>query len=166
MELVADVSRVPGEDADSSPIIHELVGHPMDDSCAQPDPSSKFPLRVLIADDYIDAATSLSLLLANAGVKTDIAFDGEQALELAIRWHPHVCVLDLGMPKLDGREIASRIREQSWTERPLLIALTGWTSAQDRQSAIDAGFDHYLTKPVEPFALVRIIQEYLLRRQT
>ena len=132
-------------------------------SRALPELHSALPLRVLIADDYADSAASLAMLLSSAGVEADIALDGEQALARASHWHPHICVLDLEMPKLDGREVASRIREQAWSERPLLIALTGWTSARDHMSALDAGFDHYVTKPVEPLALVRIIQSYLTK---
>jgi DNA-binding response OmpR family regulator len=118
------------------------------------------PLRVLIADDYADAAKSLALVLAIAGIEAEIAMDGEQALARATEWRPHVCVLDMVMPKLDGREIARYIRAQEWGERPLLIALTGRTTAEDRLSARDAGFDHYITKPANPETLVRIIRNY------
>jgi CheY-like chemotaxis protein len=116
------------------------------------------PLRVLIADDYADAAQSLALILAIAGIEPEIAMDGEAALARALEWHPHVCVLDMVMPKLDGREVARQIRAQEWGERPVLIALTGRTTAEDRSSARDAGFDHYITKPANPETLVRIIQ--------
>lgn len=118
-------------------------------------------LRVLIADDYVDAAESLAMLLSRSGIETQVAVEGQQALARAYGWRPHVCILDIEMPGLDGNEIARRIRAQSWRERPLLIALSGWTAAQDRMSSLDAGFDHYLTKPVEPARLVRIIQSYL-----
>lgn len=114
--------------------------------------------RVLIADDYDDAAQSLSILLQTTGMRTQIALDGRRALQIAMRWQPDVCVLDLQMPGLDGREVARRIRAQSWKQRPLLIALTGWTAEQ--KSALDAGFDHYVTKPVEPAWLIRLIKAY------
>jgi CheY-like chemotaxis protein len=116
--------------------------------------------RVLVADDYVDAAESLALLLSGVGIDTDVALDGEQALARANSWRPHVCVLDLQMPKVDGREIARRIREQNWSERPLLIALTGWTSPSDRCGALDAGFDHYITKPVDPIVLMDLVQDF------
>jgi CheY-like chemotaxis protein len=125
------------------------------------DGGSTLPIRVLIADDYADAGRSLALVLAIAGVETAIAMDGEEALQCATTWHPHICVLDLVMPKFDGCEIARRIREQVWSTRPLLIALTGRTTAQDRRSALEAGFDHYITKPADPESLVRIIQDYM-----
>jgi DNA-binding response OmpR family regulator len=124
---------------------------------------SIFPLRVLVADDYADAAESLALVLSIAGIETGIALDGEQALTCATEWRPHVCVLDIQMPKLDGCAIARRIREQSWIERPLLIALSGWTSAQDKRTALEAGFDHYMTKPANLVSLLHIMQSYLRR---
>jgi CheY-like chemotaxis protein len=118
------------------------------------------PPRVLVADDYEDAAESLALLLQCTGTRTEIALDGRQALAIASRWRPDVCVLDLQMPKLNGCEVASQIRAQTWSQRPLLIALTGWTTHHDRESALEAGFDYYVTKPVEPSWLVRLIQAY------
>jgi CheY-like chemotaxis protein len=118
-------------------------------------------LRVLIADDFTDAAKSLALVLSIAGVETEIAMDGEQAFACANRWRPHICMLDILMPKLGGCEIARHIREQEWIDRPLLIALTGCTTAHDRRSAFEAGFDHYLTKPADPQTLVRIVQSHL-----
>jgi two-component system CheB/CheR fusion protein len=69
-------------------------------------------------------------------------------------------VLDLLMPGLDGRDVARRIRAQSWNKRPLLIALTGWTGERERSSALEAGFDDYVMKPVEPAWLVHRIEAY------
>jgi CheY-like chemotaxis protein len=118
--------------------------------------------RILIADDYDDAAESLSLLLQIIGARTEIALDGKRALHIATRWRPDICVLDLQMPGLDGREVARQIRAQSWAERPLLIALTGWTGQRECSSALAAGFDHYVTKPVEPVWLIQLIEAYCL----
>src|SRR5689334_7977090 len=122
--------------------------------------SSPISTRVLIADDYVDAAKSLALVLSIAGVETAIAMDGEEALALAETWHPHICVLDILMPKLDGLEVARRIRDRGWRTMPLLIAMTGRTTAQDKRSALEAGFYHYLTKPADPAMIVRLIQSY------
>jgi DNA-binding response OmpR family regulator len=117
--------------------------------------------RVLIADDYMDAAESLAMLLgADSNFETEVALDGKAALDRANEWHPHICVLDLDMPKVDGREVARQIREQDWSERPLLIALSGWTSVRDRSGALDAGFDHYIHKPVDPSVIVTLVHEY------
>jgi CheY-like chemotaxis protein len=122
--------------------------------------TSSVTTRVLIADDYADAAKSLALVLSVAGVETTIAMDGEEALALAESWHPHICVLDLLMPKLNGLEVARRIRDRVWITRPLLVAMTGRTTAQDKRGALEAGFDHYMTKPADPATIVRLIQSY------
>jgi CheY-like chemotaxis protein len=116
------------------------------------------PLRVLIADDYPDAAESLAMLFAGWGHETRVAQDGEQALALAGQWRPDVCVLDLDMPKLDGCGAARHIREQEWEPQPLLIAFSGWTDAEHKYDALQAGFDHFVMKPVEPPKLMRIIR--------
>jgi CheY-like chemotaxis protein len=118
-------------------------------------------IRVLVADDYSDAAESIAMILEGVGVEACIAVDGEQALARANEWRPHVCVLDVDMPKLDGNEIARRIREQSWEERPLLIAMTGWVASANRTRALNAGFDHWVGKPFEPAQLVQLIRDYV-----
>jgi CheY-like chemotaxis protein len=119
------------------------------------------PVRVLIADDYPDSAASIAMFLSNAGVETCIASDGEQALIRALDWRPHICVLDVDMPRLNGNEVARRIREQQWAERPLLIAVTGWVNPSNRQTALAAGFDHWVGKPFDPLGLVQLIQDYV-----
>jgi CheY-like chemotaxis protein len=122
------------------------------------------PLRVLIADDYPDAAESLAMLFAGWGHETRVAEDGEEALVLAGQWLPDVCVLDLDMPRVDGCEAARRIREQEWAAHPLLIAFSGWTGAEHKQQALQAGFDHFVMKPVEPPRLLRIIRSFQRNR--
>jgi CheY-like chemotaxis protein len=150
-----------GSGEERSPgVVRELVSHPPLLSEHGLAYGTFLPLRLLIADDYVDAAESLAMLLSQVGAQTVVAYDGEQALVRAAQWRPHVCVLDIEMPKLDGREVARRIRMQPWAERPLLIALTGWTTAHDARRALEAGFDHYLIKPVEPLKLVRLILDY------
>jgi CheY-like chemotaxis protein len=146
--------------------VRALSAHPLHVCQTEPARFAMLPLRLLIADDYVDAAESLAMLFSHSGVETEIALDGEQALARASRWRPHICVFDINMPGLNGREIARRIREQAWAERPLLIALTGLTGAHDMRDAFDAGFDHFMLKPAEPMKLVRIIQNHLLGRQT
>jgi CheY-like chemotaxis protein len=118
------------------------------------------PLRVLIADDYPDAAESLALLMAGLRVDTRLAEDGEAALAIAEQWRPELCVLDLEMPKLDGCEVARRIRALRGEYRPLLIAFSGWTGPEHKQSALRAGFDHFIVKPVDPPKLMRIIRSF------
>lgn len=114
-------------------------------------------LRVLLADDYPDAADSLAIVLSLAGFEVRVARDGERARERVRAWQPHACVLDLSMPKLDGCELARWIRAQTWNERPVLIALTGWGRPADQQRAQEAGFDRHLTKPADPQDLVRML---------
>jgi CheY-like chemotaxis protein len=112
--------------------------------------------RVLIADDNIDSAMALSDLLALSGHDVHTVYDGLAAVETAKRVNPDVAILDIGMPKLDGYEVARRIRAEQLPM--ILIALTGWGQEQDRQQAREAGFDHHLTKPVDLAKLEELLQ--------
>jgi len=114
--------------------------------------------RVLAADDNVDAAESLAALLQAFGHIVQTAHDGVEAVQAAQRFHPEVAFLDIGMPRLDGYEVARRIRALPGGESVRLIALTGWGQEEDRQRARDAGFDHHLTKPVDPAALQRLLE--------
>ncbi|HZI89042.1 MAG TPA: ATP-binding protein [Candidatus Polarisedimenticolia bacterium] len=113
--------------------------------------------RVLVADDNRDAADSLATMLALMGHEARVAYDGPEALEAALSYRPDVIVLDLGMPRMDGYEAARRIRNESWSNGVLLVALTGWGQEEDRARAKRAGFDHHLTKPASPEALVHLL---------
>jgi CheY-like chemotaxis protein len=113
--------------------------------------------RILVADDNYDSATSLSILLNDAGYDIRTAGDGVQALETAAQFRPDIALLDIGMPKLNGYEVARQIRNQAWGRHVLLVALTGWGGADHRQQTTQAGFDHHLTKPVDPAALTRLL---------
>jgi PAS domain S-box-containing protein len=110
-------------------------------------------LRVLVADDNADGVEALALLLRQAGYQVFVACDGEQAWELAQRLRPNVALLDIGMPGLNGYEVAARIRAQPWGVATALFALTGWGQDEDKQQARAAGFDRHLVKPVEPAVL-------------
>jgi len=107
-------------------------------------------VKILIADDNRDAADSLAILLAGDGHDVRKAYDGMDALETALAFKPNVALLDIGMPGLSGYEVAQRIRAENWGNEMVLIALTGWGQSQDKARAISAGFDHHVTKPVEP----------------
>ena len=113
--------------------------------------------RILVADDNYDSATSLSILLNDAGYDVRTAGDGVQALETAAQFRPDIVLLDIGMPKLNGYEVARHFRRQPWGRNMLLIAVTGWGGADHRQQTAQAGFDHHLTKPVDPAALTRLL---------
>jgi DNA-binding response OmpR family regulator len=114
-------------------------------------------IRVLVVDDHPDSADSLAAWLAAAGFDALVARDGEEALIRAARWHPKVGIIDLGLHKLDGFEVAGRLRTQPWASELLLIAYTGWSTMEDRRNAYRAGFDYYVIKPVEPEELLRMI---------
>jgi signal transduction histidine kinase/ActR/RegA family two-component response regulator len=115
------------------------------------------PLRILIADDNVDSAESLSVLLRSMRHETAVAYDGRQALEAYGTFRPDVAILDIGMPQLDGYSLARAIRAIDEGSACVLIALTGWGHAQDKQRALDAGFDEHLTKPVDPAVLLALI---------
>jgi CheY-like chemotaxis protein len=87
------------------------------------------------------------------GHTVHLAFDGEQALQLAEALRPDVVLLDLGMPRLNGYEVCRRIRAEPWGAAMVLVAQTGWGRDDDRRRSREAGFDHHLTKPVDPAAL-------------
>jgi CheY-like chemotaxis protein len=113
---------------------------------------AQVPVRrnILIADDNQDALESLALMLRLEGHEVHCASDGEEALALAGLRHPEIVVLDVGMPKLDGCEVARRIRAESWGRGAVLVALTGWGQDVDRRRSREAGFDMHLVKPVDP----------------
>jgi PAS domain S-box-containing protein len=109
--------------------------------------------RILVADDNVDAAQSLALLLEFDGHEVRVAHDGLEALKLAESFRPDAAVLDIGMPGLNGHQLAERIRQAPWGKGMALIALTGWGQSSDQQRALAAGFDHHCTKPIDPAAL-------------
>jgi signal transduction histidine kinase/ActR/RegA family two-component response regulator len=120
--------------------------------------ASATPRRVLVADDNRDAAEGLALLLRHAGHDVRVAHDGRTALETATTFHPDAVLLDIGMPTLNGYEVAARLRAEPWARGAVLIAVTGWGQEEDKRLASCAGFDHHLTKPVDPDAIVAILR--------
>ena len=115
--------------------------------------------RVLVVDDNADAAATLELLLKSLGHETRVAYDGFEALRVAPRFRPDIVLLDIGMPGLDGYEVARRLRSLK-RERPFrIVAVTGWGQDADRQKSREAGFDVHLVKPVEPKDLARALHE-------
>ena len=114
-------------------------------------------LRVLVVDDNKDSTDSLVMLLELMGNDVQTARDGHEAMDVAEAFRPHVMVLDIGMPKLNGYDTACRIRAQPWGGDIILIACTGWGQDTDRQRSCEAGFDHHMVKPVDPQALMQLI---------
>ena len=126
-------------------------------------PSSKHGFRILVVDDNHDSALSLAMMLSIMGHETRTAHDGESAVETAESFLPEVVLLDIGLPKLNGYEVAQRIREHAWGQSMFLIAVTGWGQEEDRQRSSEVGLNVHMVKPVEPAALERLFAE--LRRE-
>jgi signal transduction histidine kinase/CheY-like chemotaxis protein len=121
----------------------------------------QLPLRarqkILVVDDNRDAASSLRMLLELMGHEVRIADGGAKAVRLAAGFRPHIVLLDLGMPGMDGYEACRRIRKAAWGKDMRLIALTGWGQDEDRRRCVAAGFDAHLVKPVKPDRLVELV---------
>jgi PAS domain S-box-containing protein len=113
--------------------------------------------RVLVVDDLRDAANSMAIMLRMMGHETATAYDGLEAVETAAAFRPDVMLIDIGLPKMNGYETARHIRGAPWGSNVALVALTGWGQEQDKQRALDAGFDQHLTKPVPPSALKELL---------
>ncbi len=115
--------------------------------------------RVLVVDDNRDAAETLALLLEMKGHEVHLAFDGREAVDRARELRPEVILLDIGMPKLDGYEAARLIRRQNGGRDALILALTGWSTDEDRRRSAEAGFDAHLVKPLEMAELEGLLAE-------
>jgi CheY-like chemotaxis protein len=109
--------------------------------------------RVLVVDDNEDAADLLTLALQQLGYAAETAYDGPSALTRAAQLQPQIAILDIGLPGMSGYELASSLRKAPGSDELTLIALTGWGSPDDKQRALEAGFDLHLTKPVDARAL-------------
>jgi CheY-like chemotaxis protein len=113
--------------------------------------------RVLIADDNRDSADTLASMLEMVGHDVRVCYDGVNALTQAELFRPEIMLLDIGMPVLNGLELAGRVRERPWGTNIRLIALTGWGQPEDIRRSQRAGFDHHLVKPVELARLQELI---------
>lgn len=116
--------------------------------------------RVLIVDDNKAAVQTLSMLVKMLGNDVRLSHCGAEALDAAREFEPDVVFLDLGMPEMDGFEVARRIRRQPWGRRATLVALTGWGKAEDRRKTKQAGFDHHLVKPADRSSLESILAQH------
>jgi CheY-like chemotaxis protein len=117
------------------------------------------PRRVLIVDDNADAAHAWALLLAQEGHETQVALSGEEVLERIESFQPDVALLDIGMPGMDGYELAARLRAIPRLKSTRLVALTGYGQMEDRERALAAGFDAHLVKPVDLELLERTLAD-------
>ena len=115
--------------------------------------------KILVVDDNHDSALSLAMMLSIMGHETRTAHDGESAVTSAEAFLPDVVLLDIGLPKLNGYEVAQRIRENTWGKSMFLIAVTGWGQDEDRQRSSEVGLNLHMVKPVEPSALEKLLSE-------
>ena len=112
---------------------------------------------ILVVDDNVDAAESLALLLRLEGHDVRVAHDGPAALAAVEAEPPDLLFLDIGMPVMNGYDVAQRLRQRPGLGHLLLVAMTGWGQEEDRRRSQEAGFDHHLVKPVEPDALHQLL---------
>lgn len=121
------------------------------------DAAKRIGRRILVVDDNEDQAHSLGMLLTVLGHETRMAFDGLTAVEAAIEFRPEFALIDIGIPGIDGLEVARRIRSMPHLQKTVLVAQTGWGLDDDRARSRTAGFDHHLIKPLDLPELQRIL---------
>lgn len=129
-----------------------------------PSPASDHRWRVLVVDDNEDAAATLTMLLELSGYETREARDGLQALAIAREFEPQIGLLDIGLPLIDGHELARRLRRMPGGEHLVLVALSGWGQAPDREASAAAGFDAHLVKPADPQVLLDLLDLLVAQR--
>jgi len=126
-------------------------------------PSAHGPWRILVADDNQDSADSVAMLLRLDGHEVQVAYDGEEAARAADAGWPQILVLDIGMPRLNGYQVAEHVRTMPWGRDVVMIAATGWGQDEDRRRSIASGFDAHLVKPIDPRGLTRLMGELVSR---
>jgi CheY-like chemotaxis protein/two-component sensor histidine kinase len=147
------LSALEGKEADGREIVEQRPGTPSSGH------------RLMVVDDNKDAADSLAMLLRLQGHEVRVAHSGPSALEMTKDYRPEMILLDIGMPGMDGYEVARRLRQQPGLENVVLAALTGWGQQEDRRRSAEAGFDHHLVKPPEPSALENLVADLKLRKR-
>jgi PAS domain S-box-containing protein len=139
-----------------------VIQLPLPEPIAEPPPSEHaarppaVDRRVVVIDDNADAADTLALLIEASGGQCRVAYDGEAGVREVLEFQPDVVLLDIGMPGIDGYETCRRIRRERGSS-PLIVALTGWGQARDKERALHAGFDLHLTKPASPATLRQLL---------
>jgi PAS domain S-box-containing protein len=124
---------------------------------AQPTPEGAASRRILVVDDNVDAAAILSIMLRQHGHEVHVVHDGVSALHATEGFRPHIILLDIGMPGMSGYEVARRLRERAHSPHPLIVAITGWGTPDERQRAAEAGFDLHLVKPVDEDQILHVL---------
>jgi PAS domain S-box-containing protein len=145
------------------PILAELPKQPRDPakSNSRPQSAGRTQRKILAVDDNIDAANTMAMLLRILGHDVRTAHDGASAIESAQVWRPDIVLLDIGLPGMDGYEVARRLRAIAELGGCVLVAVTGYGQEEDRRRSANAGFDHHLVKPVDPQALTGLLAECL-----
>jgi signal transduction histidine kinase/ActR/RegA family two-component response regulator len=126
---------------------------------------SAAPCRVLVVDDNQDFATSLAMILRDLGNDVRVAHDGVEGLHAAEAFQPAVAFLDIGLPRMNGYDLARRLREHRGGSQLVLVAVTGWGQQNDKLRASQAGFDHHLVKPLDPNVLPAILHAAIEKRR-
>lgn len=114
-------------------------------------------VRILVVDDDAYSAESMARLLRIFGHEVQVARDGRQAITAALRWRPEFILLDLGLPVMDGYQVAIRLRQDALCPRFVIIAMTGYGQEEDRERSRAVGIDHHLLKPVHPDVLLPLL---------
>jgi PAS domain S-box-containing protein len=148
-EFIVRLPRLRPAEADAPEHVHDTSPAPLD-------PGGPRARRILVVDDNVDGAATLAELLQMMGCRVRVANDGVSALAAIAETAPEVVLLDIGLPDLNGYEVARRIRAMTDLAQPRLIALTGWGQEQDKRLAAQAGFDDHWTKPVDPARLQQL----------
>jgi CheY-like chemotaxis protein len=130
------------------------------ESSANAPATSQHPPRVLIVEDEVDSAWTMAALMEQLGCETRIATDGTDAIPKAFEFHPRIVLLDLGLPTMDGYQVAQLLRQAPELSSVLIIAITGYGAPEDKQKAYQFGIDLHLTKPVKVNFLKELISVY------
>jgi CheY-like chemotaxis protein len=138
------------------PLCPALEDHPAAASAAAND--HPHALKIVVIEDNADIRETLREVLEMCGHTVQVAEDGDRGIEVTWAAQPDVALIDIGLPGMDGYGVAQRLRALEWTERPRLIAMTGYGQAEDRRRAFEAGFDAHVVKPVDPETLTQLLQ--------
>ncbi len=140
------------------------AARPLGDDAHAPRERPRQAVRVLVVDDNVDAASSLGTLLELDGYEVELAYDGHGAIDAARRFRPDVLLLDIGLPGLNGLQVARELRRDPAFADKLFVALTGYGQAEDRRESRAAGFDHHLTKPIDEIELMSLLAAVAARQ--
>lgn len=130
------------------------------DICARVRRVISQPLHILCVDDSRDAADTLAALLEHHGYMVQACYGGDEALKLLETFEPNVFLIDLGMPQMDGLELATRLKNRAGSRPMLLIAVTAWGSLEVRTQTALAGFHYHFVKPIETAALIEVLERF------